>query len=64
MDLIVSNQLHAGWNEALAAVGYEEGPSNFFLYFSGDLGEQLGSIPDWSREAHVNRGDGEGPENL
>jgi hypothetical protein len=56
--------LHAGWNEALVSAGYDEGPSNFFLYFSRDLGEQLGSIPDWSREAHVNRGDGEGPANL
>jgi hypothetical protein len=64
VDLVVSNQLHATWNEALAASGYEEGPSNFFLYFSGDLAEQLGGILDWSRDAHMNRGDGEGPGNL
>jgi hypothetical protein len=64
VDLIVSNQLHGAWNEALASAGYEEGPSNFFLYFSADLAEQLESIPGWSREAHMNRGDGEGPGNL
>jgi hypothetical protein len=64
VDLVVSNQLHGAWRRALAATGYEEGPSNFFLYFSEDLGDQLASIPDWSREAHINRGDGEGPGNL
>jgi hypothetical protein len=64
VDLVVSNQLHAAWHQALASAGYEEGPSNFFLYYSEDLAEQLGTIPDWSREAHMNRGDGEGPGNL
>jgi hypothetical protein len=64
VDLVVSNQLHAAWNRALASAGYEEGPSNFFLYVSADLAEELGRIPDWSRDAHMNRGDGEGPANL
>lgn len=64
VDLVVANQLHSAWHRALTSAGYEEGPSNFFLYFSEDLARQLGSIPDWSPEAHVNRGDGEGPGNL
>jgi hypothetical protein len=64
VDLVVSNQLHAAWNEALASAGYEEGPSNFFLYVSRDLADELARIPDWSGAAHMNRGDGEGPGKL
>jgi hypothetical protein len=64
VDIVVSNQLHPAWCDALAKAGYEEGPSNFFFYFSEDLGRQLGARPGWDRRIHMNRGDGEGPTYL
>jgi hypothetical protein len=63
VDLIVSNQLHASWRGALEAAGYERGPSNFFFYFSPELGEQL-TEEGWEDRTHLNRGDGEGPAHL
>jgi hypothetical protein len=64
VDIVVSNQLHPRWCEALEAAGYERGPSNFFFYFSGDFASRLESIGDWASGAHLNRGDGEGPAHL
>jgi hypothetical protein len=63
VDLIVSNQLDARWGAALAADGYERGPSNFFFYFSPEFGEQL-TADGWEARTHLNRGDGEGPAHL
>lgn len=64
VDIAVSNQLHPVWCEALEAVGYQPGPSNFFFYFSEDLIAQLGVVPEWDQGIHMNRGDGEGPTHL
>jgi hypothetical protein len=64
VDLVVSNQLHPRWGEALTAMGYESGPSNFFFYFSEDLAEKLDALDDWEQNTHLNRGDGEGPAHL
>jgi hypothetical protein len=64
VDLIVSNQLHRAWCEALEAADYQSGPSNFFFYYSEALSEALADIRDWEHEVHVNRGDGEGPGHL
>jgi hypothetical protein len=64
VDLVISNQLHAAWGEALERAGYEPGPSNFFFYVSEELSDELAKIDDWENRAHMNRGDGEGPENL
>jgi len=64
VDIVVSNQLHARWREALEAMGYERGPSNFFFYFSEELAKKLAATADWERETHLNRGDGEGPAHL
>jgi hypothetical protein len=64
VDVVVSNQLHYAWCEALEASGYEAGPSNFFFYFSEGLSNELGERAAWERGAHLNRGDGEGPTNL
>jgi hypothetical protein len=61
--LIVSNQLHGAWCAALETAAYERGPSNFFFYFSPDLGEQLAGHR-WEDRTHLNRGDGEGPGHL
>lgn len=64
VDIIVSNQLHPQWCEALKAAGYESGPSNFFFYFSEELSDRLDATEDWERKIHLNRGDGEGPGHL
>jgi hypothetical protein len=64
VDIVVSNQLHPKWGEALTAAGYESGPSNFFFYFSEELAAALDGSADWEQKAHLNRGDGEGPAHL
>jgi hypothetical protein len=64
VDLVASNQLHTAWCDALEQAGYQRGPSNFFFYFSSDLAEELGRLPNWDQRLHVNRGDGEGPTHL
>lgn len=64
VDIVVSNQLHPHWCDALKTAGYESGPSNFFFYFSEDLDQRLAALPDWERNIHLNRGDGEGPAHL
>jgi hypothetical protein len=64
VDIVVSNQLHPRWCDALETAGYERGPSNFFFYFSEQLAERLETIDDWLLGLHLNRGDGEGPAHL
>jgi hypothetical protein len=64
VDIVVSNQLHPRWCDALEMAGYERGPSNFFFYFSEELGDRLATIDDWQSGVHLNRGDGEGPAHL
>jgi hypothetical protein len=64
VDIVVSNQLHPQWCRALEATGYEQGPSNFFFYFSEEFRERLAQIADWECGLHLNRGDGEGPAYL
>jgi hypothetical protein len=60
VDLIVSNQLHAAWVAALRGAGLRVGPSNFVFAASKKLSEL---IPNGD-EAHINRGDGDGPIHL
>jgi hypothetical protein len=60
VDLIVTNQSHAAWRDALRAAGFLQGPSNFLFGASNALAA-LG-IP--AEEMHINRGDGDGPVHL
>lgn len=62
VDLIVSNQLHDGWCQALADAGFRRGPSNFLFAASPALAALLGDAEDG--EIHINRGDGDGPIHL
>jgi len=62
VDLIVSNQLHAAWSQALAATGFRRGPSNFLFAASPALAVLLEDAGDG--ELHINRGDGDGPIHL
>lgn len=60
VDLIVSNQLHSGWGNALRAAGFRQGPTNFILAASKKLAELIGAAGN----VHINRGDGDGPIHL
>jgi len=62
VDLIVSNQLHAAWGDALRAAGFRQGASNFLLAVSPALAASTGGAD--AGEFHVNRGDGAGPIHL
>jgi hypothetical protein len=64
VDLIVSNQLHPVWGDALCQLGYSQGLSNFFLYFSEELARRLEPIAHADHGMHFNRGDGDGPIHL
>lgn len=64
VDLVVSNQLHSTWSEALTRAGYQQGPSNFYFYYCPQLAEKLTSRPEWDRTAHLNRGSGHGTGHL
>lgn len=64
VDLVVSNQMHPAWGDALVNAGYRSGPSNFFFYFSPALADSLAATPGWERGIHLNRGDGDGPIHL
>lgn len=60
VDLIVSNQAHRSWVEALEAARFRPGPSNFVFAASKALTARIG---DWNL-IHMNRGDGDGPIHL
>jgi hypothetical protein len=60
VDLIISNQSHTAWTEALRANGFLQGPSNYLLGAS----KPLSALADPLSECHINRGDGDGPVNL
>ena len=62
VDLIVSNQLHKSWGDALAAAGFRQAPTNYLLAVSPALAARMGSCLD--DQIHVNRGDGDGPIHL
>jgi hypothetical protein len=56
VDLVISNQSHPGWCQALRDAGFRTGPSNFLVALSPALA-QAGPV-------HFNRGDGDGPIHL
>jgi hypothetical protein len=63
VDLVVSNQTHGAWIDALQGLGFRHGPSNFALARSREFAALTGPEAD-SRSFHFNRGDGDGPINL
>jgi hypothetical protein len=62
VDLMVSNQLHRAWSEALQQAGFRKGPSNFLLGLSPALAECVNGTGEDG--FHINRGDGDGPIHL
>jgi hypothetical protein len=64
VDVIISNQAHQAWTNALKASGYFTGPSNFIFAASKALAELLSPLDQNFTQVHLNRGDGDGPINL
>ncbi len=64
VDLIVSNQAHGRWCQALRRCGFLTGPSNFLLATSRKLTELLDTLKITNDSLYLNRGDGDGPINL
>ncbi len=64
VDLIVSNQSHGVWVEALRGLGFLNGPSNYVLAVSKPLAAMLDPFQENVRRAHITRGDGDGPIHL
>jgi len=63
-DLIISHQAHETWGAALRELGYLSGPSVHDLALSPELARLLQPFDSRIRQAHLTRGDGEGPTNL
>jgi len=65
MDLIVSNQSHAIWGDALKASGFFTAESNFLFATSKALSTLLGPLPANLSSFHLNRSNGDGlPRNF
>lgn len=60
VDLVVTNQSHQRWTEALKGEGFLRGPSNFALARSPRFTELSGPLD----HVHFTRGDGDGPIHL
>lgn len=64
VDLVVSNQAHAAWGQALQGQGFLRGPSNYALALSRGLQAALGPGALEAGRIHMTRGDGDGPIHL
>jgi len=64
VDLIVSNQSHTAWGNALRANGYRSGPTNFIFAASKKLAALLEPWNVNVERVHLTRGDGDGPIHL
>jgi hypothetical protein len=65
VDLIVSNQTHRAWCDALHHAGFVSGPSNFIFAASKKLGELLQPFDETKVRMHLTRADGDGlPRNF
>ena len=64
VDLIVSNQAHAAWRQAMRVTGLLPGPSNYILACSPALARLLEPTGDTETLVHMTRGDGDGPIHL
>jgi hypothetical protein len=60
VDLIVTNQSHAGWVEAFRRAGFLSFTSNYIFAASRELAAAAGPVD----ACHLTRGDGDGPIHL
>jgi hypothetical protein len=61
VDVMLSNQLHPAWCEALRRNAFLTGPSNYVFAPTAPLAERIHAADPDYRRVHVNRGDGDGP---
>lgn len=65
VDLIVSNQLHAAWQNGLESCGFMQGPSNFLFAINKPLSARLQPFEEKKQQIHMTRADGDGlPRNY
>lgn len=64
VDLLITNQSHAGWVAAFRGAGYLSGPSNYILALSPPLTAAVRAEPDGEARIHVTRGDADGRIHL
>jgi len=64
VDLVLSNQSHAAWRDALKSSGFLGAPSNFIFGASKSVAELLAPFDANRDRIFLNRGDGDGPVNL
>jgi hypothetical protein len=64
VDIIVTNQLHQAWCKAFTRYGYFSGPSNYIFAVSPNLAKKLHPFNITVSNAHLTRGDGDGPGRL
>jgi hypothetical protein len=64
VDLVITNQLHRGWQAAFGASGFIQGPSNYLFAAAPALIRAAGGEVDDLQRAHITRGDGDGRIHL
>jgi hypothetical protein len=64
VDLMLSNQSHPAWCQALRRRAFLPAPSSVAFAASPELTKELQAIDPEGRAMHVNRGDGDGPWGL
>jgi hypothetical protein len=64
VDLLVTNQSHAGWIAAFQAAGYLSGRSNYILALSRQLAADIAAEPGGFDKIHFTRGDSDGRIHL
>ena len=64
VDLMLSNQSHPAWCQALRRSAFLPAPSSLAFAASPELAKELRAIDPEGRGMHVNRGDGDGPWGL
>ena len=64
VDLIISNQSHRSWGDALRRRGFLRGPSNYLFAASKQLAARLQPLDVTKDQLHLTRGDGDGPIHL
>jgi hypothetical protein len=61
VELMLSNQSHPAWCDALRAHAFLEAPSTFAFAASPGLAARIHACDPDGRRLHLNRGDGDGP---
>jgi hypothetical protein len=64
VDLIVTNQSHRHWRQALARNGFLPAPTNRFFSPSPEFARLVEPLADKFPLTHLTRGDGAGPIHL